>query len=393
MIILRKFTVLLLVLVITGHIFSSCHTSDKSSDDGFEFSIQGVATNGENLELALYLPSTDLDERIKSKIQDGRYQFSGVAKQVEMAEIRFEENIVSGSSMYSSTPIVIEPGLTDFDFNVSGEPMMYFLDDCRVRKGELNTFFYDVGPKLQEAANTWVFSDSVMNDSMVRFVYPNVRASVYEIYDSVCGLTNPNPVCLFFLKRIIEDFESGGVFAKNHLTSVDLETFRSYLITMDKDDKERNEYRFIQTSLDNAATNNTITKFVDYSLRNEGNEEVLLSDICKKNQFTIIDFWWSGCVPCRKFNRDNVDNYDELRSNGIELIGINVDESRSKWLESSKEDNILWQNLYAGAATDIQAAYQVDAFPKKLVYDSEMNYVDLKFKDIDDFLTKMKLNK
>ncbi len=367
----------------------SCNSTENSSDNDFKFEIEGNAKNADGLVLALYIPSKDLDQRITSKIQDGRYHFAGVADNIEMAEIRFEENIISGSQRFSTSPVVVEPGLIEINFEIKGEPMLYFLDDIEVIRGQHNKFLFTNGPRFQEAMSTWIFSDSIKMDSMNRYVYPNVREKTLTMYDSICGSSSSNPLCLFFLHGIVEGFDSPGAFDRKFLPNSDFLRIREFFAEFDTSLVKNKDYKFIKTTLMVSDQLLEGPKFVDFELVNLSGEQLLLSDICKQNRLTIIDFWWSGCVPCRKFNRENSNYYHKLKTKGIEIVGINVDESRSRWMKSSEEDEIGWVNLYAGKMTDIEAAYRVRSFPTKLIYNSDLDNVTINFQDLKDFEIKL----
>jgi len=129
----------------------------------------------------------------------------------------------------------------------------------------------------------------------------------------------------------------------------------------------------------------TLNSFKDFTLKDINGQNTTLSDIIAKNQYTILDFWWSGCAPCRKFNKENQEHYQSLKKKHIEVIGINVDDSFNAWKKSSLQDGIKWKNLYAGANSKIEVEYDVNAFPTKIVVNNNREIIDLSFKDLDQF--------
>src|SRR5690606_29133495 len=117
--------------------------------------------------------------------------------------------------------------------------------------------------------------------------------------------------------------------------------------------------------------------------------ETRLSQIISANDFTVLDFWWSGCLPCRKFNQESTQHYRKLKENGIEIISINVDDGMSKWQRATKQDGIEWVNLYAGANSKIQSDYNIVAFPTTIIYDKNMQMIDFDFHEATE-LFKLK---
>ena len=61
-----------------------------------------------------------------------------------------------------------------------------------------------------------------------------------------------------------------------------------------------------------------------------------LIPIIKKNKFTLLDFWFSGCKPCIAQFPSYKITYGQNKSKGFEIIGISVDR---------KVDEANWQNV------------------------------------------------
>lgn len=58
-----------------------------------------------------------------------------------------------------------------------------------------------------------------------------------------------------------------------------------------------------------------------------------------------------------------------------------MDESQALWRKASTEDQIPWPDLYAGRASTILARYHVRGFPAKIVYDRNLKFIDISFKN------------
>jgi thiol-disulfide isomerase/thioredoxin len=58
---------------------------------------------------------------------------------------------------------------------------------------------------------------------------------------------------------------------------------------------------------------------------------------------TIIDFWGSFCIPCRKANRNELRSlYSRLQNTDTTFFAISVDDQHKKWSAAMREDNIFW---------------------------------------------------
>jgi len=362
----------------------SCTTISNSKDKGsFNFFISGKVENGEGVTLFLYQPSKGLDNRLKSTIKNGEYSFKGEASINELAEIRFEEN-ADQTTMYSATPIIIEKENVQFNFKVVGESPLLQTNNHKILTGEQNKFFFKEGKRMQESVSTWIFGDSIRMDSMIKFEYPNVRKNGLNLYSQICNSQSPQFPCLLFLEKMTEGFIVRGAFNKKLLSTQEKSKFKTYFSMIDTSFRETIIYQRVSKSIEKLEIRHKDIVFKEYSLMDKNRINKSLSSIINKNKFTILDFWWSGCGPCRKFNKEYSTKYEALKSEGIEIVGINVDQSIERWEQSSEKDGIIWPNLYAGKNSLILEDYIVTYFPTKLIFNSEKELVDTDFKNINE---------
>lgn len=372
----RTIPILLASLIL---VFNSCQNEKnklKRINSNFSFTIKGNVKNGNGIVLSLYIPSQGLDNRLKSTVKDGKYIFNGKTKYIEKAKIRFEENIIDESSSYSYIPIFIEPGKTNLDFTILGDSLQHYVENKIVSQGENNKFYYDVSPLFWKAYSTTIFSDSVKYDSMHQFVYPRVRYNTLKVYDSLLSNTNYPIVSIDYLNTILKDF---GPFQFDKLEEYEKEAIVGYFNKIDTSLTKNPNYKKVKKKIEILRSITEKTSFKDFTLINIDDKEVQISDILKDNEITLIDFWWSGCGPCRAFNLKTSEIYDSLKIAGIEIISINVDESKKIWKKSSQKDKIKWINLYAGAGSDIELEYNIKYFPTKIVLDKDFNIIDFEF--------------
>lgn len=186
-------TIMPLLTIFFLVVILSCDSKESSiqQKEEFQFIIEGNVKNGNGKMISLYIPSQGLDNRIKSKIQDGKYSFKGKAEFIEEAHIRFEENILNPGRMFSSKLVFVEPGNIKLDFKVSGDSMLHYLDRLNVVKGPNNKFFYETAEKFDKASSYFIFSnDQKRIDSLHQFVYPEIRKNILTVYDSYMQTIN-----------------------------------------------------------------------------------------------------------------------------------------------------------------------------------------------------------
>lgn len=74
-------------------------------------------------------------------------------------------------------------------------------------------------------------------------------------------------------------------------------------------------------------------------------DSVSLEALIKENKYVLVDFWASWCTPCRAANRRIVPHYAALKSRGIAVVSISVDEDENAWKKAVVSDKIPWIQL------------------------------------------------
>ena len=76
----------------------------------------------------------------------------------------------------------------------------------------------------------------------------------------------------------------------------------------------------------------------DFSLQDLSDQNVSLSDF--RGKVVLLDFWATWCPPCRMSIPELVKLQDKYRDNGLEIIGISLDDPQdelAKYLKEFKE--------------------------------------------------------
>lgn len=373
---------LLLILV-------SCQ---KNENPGFNYNISGIVkdSTANGLEISLIIPSQGIDKRAKTKILNGKFEFSGFLKKPEFAEIQFEYDVLSNSANQSLIPIIIEPNETLLSLSISDGTYGSFKDirDIKVIRGNNNKIFYEelYTPSL---INHFSYSDSYQakRDSIQKHKYSKEKIEFFRKFDSIYDTKNSIAYVSFWNYLLSTNQPQ---FDKDYINDRDKQYLKQIAKKVDSSKialKDYKQFKYIITTLIDYETPIT---FKDFTLKNISGGNSTLSQIIKNNEYTVLDFWWSNCSPCRKFNKESEPIYPKLKENKIEIVGVNIDSEPSIWNEVSKKDGIKWTDLYAGPNSDIQVAYKVYTFPSKIVIDSELNIVDFDFNKAEELLNLIK---
>jgi thiol-disulfide isomerase/thioredoxin len=91
-----------------------------------------------------------------------------------------------------------------------------------------------------------------------------------------------------------------------------------------------------------------------------------------KGKAVLLDFWATWCGPCRKEMPTMEKVYQELKANGLVVLGLNVGEDRAtveKFLKTAK----VSYPIALTADTDVVSTFEVTAYPTYVVIDRAGN--------------------
>jgi peroxiredoxin len=108
--------------------------------------------------------------------------------------------------------------------------------------------------------------------------------------------------------------------------------------------------------------------FIDFTLKTNKGEEVVLSQMIPQNKFTLVDFWASWCGPCRKENPVVRAAYEQFHGAGFNVIGVSVDQDEAAWLQAVEEDQLPWTQV-RDAENKASESYMIYYIPSNFLFD------------------------
>ena len=109
----------------------------------------------------------------------------------------------------------------------------------------------------------------------------------------------------------------------------------------------------------------------DFTAKTPEGEELSLSDL--KGQYVLIDFWASWCGPCRRENPNVVKLYDKYHEQGFEILGVSLDNNKSKWTAAIEKDGLEWPHIsdLKGWQSGPAKIYGVRSIPSTVLLDRD----------------------
>lgn len=84
-------------------------------------------------------------------------------------------------------------------------------------------------------------------------------------------------------------------------------------------------------------------KYADFELPDKNGKNQKFSALTGK--ITLLQFWSSTCEPSKMQNRELKKLYRKYKSDGLEIVAISRDISKTDWLKSVEKDNLKWLHL------------------------------------------------
>ena len=103
----------------------------------------------------------------------------------------------------------------------------------------------------------------------------------------------------------------------------------------------------------------------------------MLSLSSLRGKYVLVDFWYAGCVWCRKMTPHLSKVYPELKDKGLEIVSVSIDtkENEDKWRKAMEEDKAPWLQAW-DYEKKLPDEYGVLAYPTMFLLDREGRVVE-----------------
>ena len=382
-----KKSIIVLVLIIT---FFSCQKKKEFNE------IICNVENSEGLELVYYVDGKDFKDRQIKKVKDGKAIFE---MKNQGNEIGF---IVSSFNLKNNYKIRIkvlpEKKTINLRFNVVKDSIqvddnifepIYDFRNINFETNSVNQKYESIINLINKKRLKTGITYSKL-DSLSEFVFPPFKKNILDIYNKEVYNSNLENVLKI---EILHDFIVDRFFFEriNYISDQEKEKINLFFSEVKSETNNSNVYFELEDKIN--SINNIKSKkieFKEFVLEDIKGKKVSLSELVKKNKFTLLYFWVHDCGPCRTFNEKLQTKNKILIENGIEIVHINVDLSREYWRNSTQEDSINWVNLYAGRNEKLHNDYKIKWWPTKVIFNSKKELIDFEFNEPEELLNLLK---
>lgn len=326
------------ILMIAGVI--SCNEKTEKG----KFTVTGDLKNAEDQKIfleELYFSQKDPSVIDTGEIKNGKFTVSGIAPEQGLYRLRFEKKetgyiFINDAEKIGFKADVNDMSLTGPEFITQANNLFKrFILGVDGRQKNLNALSAEIDTLQKNKSN-----DSIVK---IKIVELNKQGAAFKNFIVKSIDTASNPVV--------------AMFALGYTRGIDPTELKTIIPNLSKRFAGHNgvatiisQYNELMVKKDNPATapaqkgKPTVgSQAPEFSMADVSGKQVALSSF--KGKYVLIDFWASWCGPCRAENPNVVASYNKFKNKNFTILGVSLDEDKSKWQDAIKKDNLTWSHI------------------------------------------------
>lgn len=303
-------------------------------------------------------------DKITAEIKNKKFSISGYIPESQGVFLYVED-------VYRSSDFVIDKGLQTISINIDSSREVPVVKNKTMLEEYPNciAFYKDINAKnesfYQKRDSLYQHYDGDLPDS-IKLKLSEEQKAIYNAGDSTLlkyAERNPDSKIAFWKLARLVDWGYEPIFDSVY------NAFSGIL---------RDGYagKVLRGKLQNGKQLSVGQLFPPFNCQNASNEN-LSSHVFLKNKFTLIDFWYSGCGPCRAQFSSLRNLYQQYSGRGFEIVGISVDQIKYKkeWENIIVKDKLVWKQYWDKNGTESDK-FSIKAFPTNFLIDSKGKIID-----------------
>lgn len=361
---MRRLQSIVVGLVLFGTI--SCSNKDK-------ISISGEVQNPGNIKVvAFYEGDRKLDSVFLS--DQNKFKFEREATQPRLLTIQV------GKNRY---PIILSPG----ENVVFGSDLQNNPENYSIAGSELSIALQEFAPIKQGKE---FLEDSLQRDFLKRIAgksepeIENMRAEYLGKYKQTMSYYTKQAKAYADKQPNLAGFYAMSTLDPDVAES-ELISYADQIKGNFSDNRTVIEFKEEVDKLRNLAIGQPAPEFEGYT---PNNKTIKLSDY--KGKYTLVDFWASWCIPCRKENPNLLRIYNTYKGKNFTILGVSLDNNPGSWMRAIEDDKLPWTNISDLKAwtSDLVINYRIKAIPASVLVDPDGNIIakNLRSAELEEFL-------
>jgi len=367
-----KNRITLFTLAVLSFFIFSC--ADKGA-----FTISGTISNPGSLKTVFLMEADSGGIKVVDSTQlseNGKFQFKHVAPYQDLYKIRVGGSIFD---IIAKNGDAITFG-TDVNDNTKAYTVTGSEESDKIKDfNKLNNVYSDKMSKLYNDYQAKAQAIGKETDSLIKVYRPQFQVIMNEQSEATLKFVNDNKNSL------------AGFYAA---TSLDPDKYEQQLIAYAdaiKDSfKDNLGVQQFERQMAAAKPLSIGQHAPDFTIIGIDDKPIKLSDY--KGRYVMLDFWASWCMPCRQENPNVVKQYAVYHAKGLNILGISLDQDKSKWQQAITADNLSWTH-----ASDLknfegptEVLYHIQAIPSNFIIDPNGIIVakNVRGTDLEEFLNK-----
>jgi peroxiredoxin len=326
------------------------------------FSVNGYIKGG--FEDYIYLK---FDNNIDSVLViDDFFEFNGEISRPRKATL-FPEH-PSSKKMMGLAPFMLE----NSDISIF---LHYDESDFRGEKTKFLTLDSVSGSKSQDLKNNF---DSILKQTFYNESNDSIKKII--LYDNLYKFIKNNPKSSLsgsYLSSLNNN--NSGYLNSNQMENL--------YVLLDTSFQEKRDLHFARSIINRRKTLAIGSIIPSITLPNQTG--TLINSNSLKENYVLIEFWASWCIPCRNTNPELLKVYNTFENKGFEILGISIDKDNKKWEAAIKEDQLKWMQLIDTLNTSMEL-YHLTTVPYNVLLNEKNEILarNIKPTELNEYLSQ-----